>query len=591
MDRKIIEKKGINSVSEFICDCGFLEDHLSSNDKTLLWDGDIFVYSHKDELTKDNYRYSIRCQVKASEWNREKFPPKSGYEIRIRDLQKYNHDGGVVFFKSLVARNRESKVYYAVLTKLSLKNILDSAIGHKYTKLELLPIPEYTEFLRQIESLYLQATHTLISPEHLKGKKFRMRVASPYDIKNENLYSFLSRSFKDILVSIDGIPGEFYLNAPTQLNFSKTFKNTVSINDVKHFSTIRVELIKEGLKVMVGRSTEIIFPHAPKDNPKVSISYNFSASNIFEAEKELAFLINAFETGYFYIGQLRIPMGHFSPIDIKEQIASWKDMRSFVLDVKNLFKTLGVVDDLDFDKLTLSEADGLEKIIQSVLYNAELEIDEEHDRKDDFLEVFNAVGVSLFLFFKRLPDGAYRIFDIHKFFDYSFRTDSGKIAKQPVLSVLLEREDQLPSNLGLDIALKEYKELIKVDCGLIPMLNHDIDRLLYHYDTYGKEIHLAAAFSILDILMDYNFSDNEVNMYTRLLAIQIYKRRNHTLLDCQKEFLYELETDIKEPLNRFAAAVLLDDKSKAEWILKKLDSHIMERLPKLPIYNLYKKLL
>lgn len=36
MDNKIIEKKGINSVSDYICDCGFMEDHLVSNDKNLL---------------------------------------------------------------------------------------------------------------------------------------------------------------------------------------------------------------------------------------------------------------------------------------------------------------------------------------------------------------------------------------------------------------------------------------------------------------------------------------------------------------------------------------------------------------------------
>lgn len=265
-------------------------------------------------------------------------------------------------------------------------------------------------------------------------------------------------------------------------------------------------------------------------------------------------------------------------------------MLSFVNDVKKLFNTLGVVDDLDFNVLTQSEAEGLEKIIYSILYDGVLDMDEEHDKKEDLLEVINAAGVSLFLFFKRLPDGGYKILDIHRFFDYSFRTSSGKIAKQPVLSVLLEREDQLPSNLGVDIALEEYKELIKVDSSLIPMLNHDIDRLLYHYDTFGKEAHLVIALSILNILIDCNFSDNEVNIYTRLLAIQMYKRRNNSLLDCHKEFLYELEADIKNPLNRFSAAVLLDDKSKADWMLKKIDKEILERLPKLPIYTLYKKL-
>lgn len=591
MDKKIIEKKGINAVSEYICDCGYMEDHLATNDKTLLWDGDISVYKQKDDLTTDTFRYNVKCQVKASEWSRDFFPPKTGYEIKLRDLQKYLTDGGVVFFKSLVARNRQSKVYCAVLTKLSLKKILDSATGLKYTKIDLLPTPDAEVFLKQIESLYLQATHTLITREHLKDKKYSLRLHSPYLSKTDNIFSLLSTTYNDFLVTIEGIPGEFLLEAPTRLQIGKTFNHSITIDEREYFSSAFVEFVEEGIKVSIGKSTVLMFPHKfGTEGGMVSISYNFSASNISEAEKELPFLIEAFEHGYFCIDKLKVSVGAFDPSLINEQIEGWRGMLSFVNDVKKLFNTLGVVDDLDFNVLTQSEAEGLEKIIYSILYDGVLDMDEEHDKKEDLLEVINAAGVSLFLFFKRLPDGGYKILDIHRFFDYSFRTSSGKIAKQPVLSVLLERENQLPSNLGVDIALEEYKELIKVDSSLIPMLNHDIDRLLYHYDTFGKEAHLVIALSILNILIDCNFSDNEVNIYTRLLAIQMYKRRNNSLLDCHKEFLYELEADIKNPLNRFSAAVLLDDKSKADWMLKKIDKEILERLPKLPIYTLYKKL-
>lgn len=591
MDKKIIEKKGINSVSEYICDCGFMEDHLASNDKTLLWDGDISVYKQKDVLTTDTFRYNVKCQVKASEWGRDFFPPKIGYEIKLRDLRKYLTDGGVVFFKSLVARNRQSKVYCAVFTKLSLAKILESATGLKYTKIDLFPVPDADDFLRQIESLHLQATHTLITPEHLKNKKFTLRFHSPYFSNNENIFSLLSTSYNDILVTIDGIPGEFYLEAPTRLQIGKTVYHSITVDNKVYFSSLYFEFLEKGIKISIGKSTVLILPHKfSTDGGMVSISYNFSASSISEAETELTFLIEAFEHGYFCIDKLKVSIGAFAPHIIKEQVEGWRGMLSFVNDVKKLFDTLGIVDDLDFNVLTQSEAESLEIIINSILLDGEIDIDADHYRKEDFIEVINAAGVSIFLFFKRLPNGSYKVFDIHRFLDYSFRTNSGKIAKKPVLSVLLEREDQLPSNLGVNIALEEYKELIKVDSSLISTVNHDIDRLLYHYDTFGKEVHLAIAFSILNILINCKFSDNEINIHTRLLAIQIYKRRNNSLLDCHKEFLYELEADIKEPLNRFTAAVLLDDKSKADWILKKIDKVVLERLPKLPIYTLYKKL-
>lgn len=591
MDKKIIEKKGINSVSDYICDCGYLEDHLNSNDKTLLWDGTISVFREKDELTIDNFRYEVKCQVKASEWGCNFFPKSTGYEIKLRDLQKYYVDGGVVFFKSLVARNKQSQVYCAVLTKLTLSNILTNPKGKKYAKIELLQLPTPTDFLRQIESLYLQATHQLITPEHLKNKNFTLRIASPYINNIGHPFSILSTSFNDILVSIEGIPGEFYLKAPTRLQIGRTFTHSIHVGDVTHFNSLYVEFVEQGIKVFIGKSTVLMFPHQfSEEGGNVYISYNFSASNIQEAETELKFLIDAFEHGHFWIDKLKISIGAFDKHSIIEQTEGWKGMLSFVQDVKTLFQTLGVVDDLNFDILTEAEAESLEKVIYGILHETELEMDPEHDKKEDFLDVVNFADVSLFIFFKRLSDGCYRIYDIHKFFDYSFLTNSGKTAKQPVLSVILEREDQLPSNLGVETALDQYNELIKVDVSLVTMLNHDIERLLYHYDTYGKEAHLAIAFSILQILIDCKFSDNDVNIYTRLLAIQMYKRRNHYLLDCHKEFLYELEYDMREPLNRFTAAVLLDDKSKADWIMKKFDKEVMERLPKLPIYHLYKQL-
>lgn len=591
MDKKIIEKKGINSVSDYICDCGFMEDHLASNDKTLLWDGDISVYKQKDVLTKETFRYNVKCQVKASEWGHSFFPAKTGYEIKIRDLQTYLNDGGVIFFKSLVARNKQSKVYCAVLTKLSLINILNSATGLKYTKIELLPIPDPDNFLRQIESLHLQATHTLISPEYLKNKRFSLRLHSPYLRKNYNIFSILSTTFNDFLVTIEGIPGEFYLEAPTRLEIRKTFKHSITVDNKEHFSSLIVEFVEQGIKVSIGKSTILMFPHNfTEEGGSVYVNYNFSASSITEAENELRFLIDAFEQGYFCIDKLKVSIGVFDTNIVKKQIEGWHEMLLFVQDVKLLFQTLGVIDDLNFDLLTIDEAESLEKIIHGVLHNNILDMDPEHEKKEDFVDVINIADISIFIFFKCLPDGGYRIYDIHKFFDFSFRTNSGIIAKKPVLSVLLEREDRLPSNLGVDVALKEYKELIKVDASFVSIINHDIERLLYHYDTYGKEAHLAIAFFVLQILIDCNFDDNEVNIYTRLLAIQMYKRRNNSLLDCHKEFLYKLDTDTREPLNRFTVAVLLDDKSKADWLLKQIDKDVLKRLPQLPINHLYKQL-
>lgn len=52
MDRGIIEEKGIYAVSEYLTDIGYIKPYLSSNDKTPMWDGSLFVYKSKDDFNK-----------------------------------------------------------------------------------------------------------------------------------------------------------------------------------------------------------------------------------------------------------------------------------------------------------------------------------------------------------------------------------------------------------------------------------------------------------------------------------------------------------------------------------------------------------
>ena len=50
MDKSIIEDKGINAVSEYLSDVGYIKPYLSSNDKTPMWDGWLFVYKSKEDF-------------------------------------------------------------------------------------------------------------------------------------------------------------------------------------------------------------------------------------------------------------------------------------------------------------------------------------------------------------------------------------------------------------------------------------------------------------------------------------------------------------------------------------------------------------
>ena len=125
MDRGIIEEKGIYAVSEYLTDIGYIKPYLSSNDKTPMWDGSLFVYKSKEDFNKERFDYRVPVQVKASEFDSDVFPEKTSYSIEITDLKNYLNDGGLVFFKVLV-KGREKEVYCSFLTKPLIEDIINS---------------------------------------------------------------------------------------------------------------------------------------------------------------------------------------------------------------------------------------------------------------------------------------------------------------------------------------------------------------------------------------------------------------------------------------------------------------------------------
>lgn len=591
MDKKIIEKKGINAVSDYICDCGYLEDQLTCNDKTLLWDGDIFVYSNKDKLIIDNYRYSVKTQVKATEWKAEKFPQQQNYEIKLRDLKKYDEDGGVVFFIVVVKRNRTSKVFYRVLSKIQIKHLINSASGKKFTKVQCLPVPEPIVFLREIESLHNQANHTIITPNELIGKEYKMHIHTPYAPKDLNFLSHLATSYNDVLVSIDGIPGEFYLMAPTRLQLGKIFSHSIKVNDKEYFNQVKVEFILEGIKCSIGNSVNILFPHKLKNikPQEVTVSYKFSASTILEAELELSFIIDVFKNGGFFIDNFRIPLGNFTEATIKQQIDAWSDMLLFVKRIKELFKILGVIEDIDFNKLTNAEAKGFEILMAAFLDEAFIDIDPHYDKKESYVENFTIAGITLFIFLELQEDGSYKFKDIHNYFDFPFRSQKGKLLQRPTLSILLERDD-LPANLGLENAFRQYRNLLEEDESSFFIINHDLERLLTHYDRTNKFQYLRIAFELFQILFDFEGGNTELNIYTRIIGLEIYKRQEKVLKDTHKELLYDMENHTSDPYLKFAIAVLTDNFDKSDWILKNMDSEMRKFTMERPLYTYYEKI-
>ena len=118
MNNNKIERAAIRAVEDYIDKCPRFDSYISSNDKTPIWDGDIFIYSGEDSHSVRNFQYRIPLQVKGT--------TKSGddcYRIEREYLEGFKSDRGCVFF--LVQEDQgNNRVLYSILTLRDLEVLL-----------------------------------------------------------------------------------------------------------------------------------------------------------------------------------------------------------------------------------------------------------------------------------------------------------------------------------------------------------------------------------------------------------------------------------------------------------------------------------
>lgn len=65
MDNVDIERKAVRAVGDYIDSCPQMRSYIADNDRTPIWDGDIFVYS-SDDKTNASFYGRVPVQVKGT---------------------------------------------------------------------------------------------------------------------------------------------------------------------------------------------------------------------------------------------------------------------------------------------------------------------------------------------------------------------------------------------------------------------------------------------------------------------------------------------------------------------------------------------
>lgn len=179
MNNNRIERAAVRAVEAYIDSCPRLEPVLQSNDKTPIWDGEIYVYG-KERHKVDDFSAIVHLQIKGSASAKGNF-----YRIGRAYVEAYKADRGCVF---LLHQQREdsSKLLYAILSVKQIDTLLQQIT--KTIKIDLKEVPANPlDFEKEL----------IAFAEERNGK--RIENTSPKEIES------LIKHFNDIKQHLDKV--------------------------------------------------------------------------------------------------------------------------------------------------------------------------------------------------------------------------------------------------------------------------------------------------------------------------------------------------------------------------------------------------
>ena len=168
MDKKALETLSINAVKNSIVASDFLDQFITENDKEPSWDGFIYIYSNKSKK-KSSLKGRIPVQVKGKGCN-DHSKKEITYPMSTADLNNYLYDGGSILFVVYIGKDGlTNKIYYAELTPIKLRILLEGAKGKKTKRVKLKEFPTDN---KKKATIFLIASKTVKNKQVLRRENF-----------------------------------------------------------------------------------------------------------------------------------------------------------------------------------------------------------------------------------------------------------------------------------------------------------------------------------------------------------------------------------------------------------------------------------
>ncbi len=585
-----IEKIATSSIENLISRNSFLEPIINNNDKTPVWDGDVFVYRTKDR-NKSNKDLIGRVPVQVKGHEVEIIDGINLKNIRFRvnkgDLQKYITDGGVIYFVVYVDKNTE-KIFYNSLLPLDLARLMKKYSQQNTFEIELKSLPVEERKLADIFLDFVQNRKkqqgTLMSQflymddiekikNEIKEFKFSYSTVGP-----KGSIPFKELTTRDIYIYAkpkgigNPIPIERVSNAIVNIQH----KLEISIKGQVYYSDAYIQWENGIPDIRCGKAVRISIP-----NFESTEYHNFNLKIDFvgtlnERIRDLCFIKDMIKHKEFSIDKSRIPFENFNfehEEDLYEQINNLKLL-------KQRLEYYGVKADLNLDILTDEDDIKLSIVMEENPPISKYNIDLSGSR---ILKMKIANIAILLMVEEDMKEGCYKL---KNFFANTWNVTyvlTGTTEHIPMSQFLvLGKEGLLVDNIDSQKVINDIKR------------NHSENKNIGYVNTFLLEaIKAYDECSIQQAELGYlivNLSrwlyeqSNEDYIFLNLAQIK-YRVGRLANIDIGK--IMHIRGIYKDNIEMLAGIyILLDEKEQARDLINKMDKDEREIFMDYPIYYL-----
>lgn len=571
-----IEEIAVQRVKREILKYDCLKDYINTNDKTPMWDGEIYIYKENSKYkANEDFRGKISVQVKGRKVTKIR-SGKSKYSIDVEYLRAYQKDKkGVLLFVVEIIDSENTQIYYANLLPVDLKEILERVKDNQKTvSIDIRVIKENSpssmkmiclNFLRNSNEQMNIEIKNIDEIDKVHKIEFTVVGEEKYledYLFNNDIYSY----------AFDEITNKKYaLPKLKKIQKYQTNKVDVKIKDKLYYNQITIIKNREEEYILYGKSTKIYL-----DRNKINFKLN---GNVYERINDAKFIIDLLENKEIVIKNKKILL----PVNIEEKqkekyIESLRMDLNYLNKMKNLFEKFNIKFEKDLDSL---DEEGLKNIKRFTKLNDGILIDGLEESGVHFIEI-----AGYYIAFFVSVDSNKKV-EVYNYFDdlsgkirvFYFDKEKNEISISPYINLTAENLISF-SNVNIDIMKRSfdspnYSEETSLRYNLWLL------ELIKAYDKSNEQKWLEFAEYIIDKILEFSNSPTYI-----INKLQIIKRKRNLNKE-EKDKLYEIKENEKDDMIQCGIAILLNNISDFERYFNKLENK--EEFEKFPIYNLIKK--